>query len=531
MPFRKGTSENTILFFEGGHSHDGVSSALIDVDEYSIYDFIVGKIGSSTRQATQQRNFDNLKTVICNIVTTDILGPAGVRLAPNSVQSVHIQAGAVTANELSANIVLVNNVISSGNYSTGVSGWSINSNGTAEFDQTMIRGVLTADALFINNTNFWYANGTFSVGTANSLMTFNGSTLAVTGTVTATDGQIGGWLIEGDSLVTGGNFSGDMTLGKFPGSSGFAGMLVAGQGDGNGVYPQVNVSQGTVTLTRTDGTNVSQQTTYTSQGVVYDNHSAQKWEFVKANNLLYAVVDGVAYCLQQCGNNTNPPTTDGNIGTDAPGGTTTTTTVAPTTLNPNYPNASFCTNGSCVQLNGSQVGYNDCASLTVFAGSNYNNITDYTCSQGTMPACPNCGGTTTTTTTTTTASPCGAPVYDYFSNDGGNGWTKSGGVYNLGQNHGGASCGVNEVTTWQNYTKANCNAYALFIYCQPAAGPTTEAPTSPPATTTAAPTSPPATSPPETTAPPTTSFPEINCAACGGGPGVCITIKGEAGCV
>ena len=101
----------------------------------------------------------------------------------------------------------------------------------------------------------------------------------------------------------------------------------------------------------------------------------------------------------------------------------------------------------------------------------------------------------------------------------------------MGQNHGGASCGVDEVTVWQNYTKANCNAYALFIYCQPTAGAVTEAPTSPPATTTAAPTSPPATSPPETTAPPTTSFPEINCAACGGGPGVCITIKGEAGCV
>ena len=111
MPFSKGVSENSILFFQGGHKHDGVSSSLIDVTKYSIYDFIVGKTGDSARQSAQQRNYDSLKGVISSIITTDILGPSGVRLGPNSVQSVNISAGAVTASELAANIVLVNNII------------------------------------------------------------------------------------------------------------------------------------------------------------------------------------------------------------------------------------------------------------------------------------------------------------------------------------------------------------------------------------------------------------------------------------
>ena len=36
MSFKKGTSENSIIFFQGGHSHDGVSSALIDTNKYTI---------------------------------------------------------------------------------------------------------------------------------------------------------------------------------------------------------------------------------------------------------------------------------------------------------------------------------------------------------------------------------------------------------------------------------------------------------------------------------------------------------------
>jgi len=220
MAFRSSSaiSENSIVFFEGGHDHDGVSSSLIDTEQYSIYDFIVGKTGSNARQIRQQRNFDNLKTVVSNIVINDVLGPSGIRLLPNSVQSVHIAAGAITANELAANIVLVNNVISSNNYVPNTSGWVLYSNGTAEFGAASIRGTLTAGAVVINNNNYWYSNGVFRVGSNSEFMSFNGSDLSVTGDVTtgnltATGGVIAGWEISGDNLVNGANYAGGMSIG------------------------------------------------------------------------------------------------------------------------------------------------------------------------------------------------------------------------------------------------------------------------------------------------------------------------------
>ena len=230
MPFSKGTSENSILFFQGGHKHDGVSSSLIDVTKYSIYDFVVGKTGDSARQAIQQRNYDSLKGVISSIITTDILGPSGVRLGPNSVQSVNISAGAVTASELAANIVLVNNIISSSNFdgtvaangaitSQGTSGWAITSAGSAVFSNTAIRGTLTAGALYINAYNQWYANGSIYVGNPEfnqpGFAYSSALGMSVYGKITATSGRIGDFDIQDGTLITGG-FLGWISLGPTP---------------------------------------------------------------------------------------------------------------------------------------------------------------------------------------------------------------------------------------------------------------------------------------------------------------------------
>jgi len=239
------TSENSIIFFQGGHNHDGDASSLIKTDKYSIYDFNIGFTGtiSSARRNRQEANFQSFKAVIANIVSSDVLGPAGIRLLPNSIQSVHISAGAVTATELSANIVLINNVIRSSNFdgtiaangiitSDGTAGWAITYAGDATFDATSIRGTLTAGALFINNNNYWYSNGIFRVGSNSEFMSFNGSDLSVTGDVTtgnlqATGGKIAGFDIgyanSPDSMHTGGNFLGTMDMGKlFPYGSGLA---------------------------------------------------------------------------------------------------------------------------------------------------------------------------------------------------------------------------------------------------------------------------------------------------------------------
>ena len=230
MPYSRGVSEGSILFYNGGHNHNGTSSALIATEAYSIYDFIVGFAGSNERQIKQQTNFNNLKTVISNVIKTDVLGPSGIRLLPNSIQSIHISAGSITADELSANLVLVNNIISSSNFNgtvaangvitgQGSSGWAITSSGDAVFSNTAIRGTLTAGAVYINAYNQWYANGTIYVG--NPQFQQPGFSydpalgMSVRGSITATSGKIGDFDITNGSLITAG-FLGWIALGPIP---------------------------------------------------------------------------------------------------------------------------------------------------------------------------------------------------------------------------------------------------------------------------------------------------------------------------
>jgi long-chain acyl-CoA synthetase len=132
-----GTSESSIIFFNGGHNHNGVSSALIDVSKYSLYDFTTDFLGTSARQEGPQAvNYGKFKQVISRIVKEDVLTIAGIKLLPNEVKAENITAGAITADKLSANIVLINNVIRSNNFdgtvlangtitSYGTTGWAI----------------------------------------------------------------------------------------------------------------------------------------------------------------------------------------------------------------------------------------------------------------------------------------------------------------------------------------------------------------------------------------------------------------------
>jgi hypothetical protein len=108
------------------------------------------------------------------------------------------------------------------------SGWLLSSAGNAIFNNVAVRGEINAtggtfagyvsagnlklgtdvnstnDGIYINTNNYWYDSGTFSIGNGTSGVTWNGTTLAVTGTVTATLGTIGGWTI-GSTTLTGTN--------------------------------------------------------------------------------------------------------------------------------------------------------------------------------------------------------------------------------------------------------------------------------------------------------------------------------------
>ena len=201
-----GTSESSIVFFNGGHNHNGISSSLIDVAKYSIYDFTTDFLGTDNRQQSQSFNYGKFKEVIARIVKEDVLTTAGIQLLPNQVKAANITAGAITADKLSANIVLVNNYITSANFdgtiaangavtSAGTTGWAITSYGDAVFDTTFIRGSLVASSVLtpgvdilsngtlIANTFALYGNGAIVTSSGNFSVDAGGNLYAESATL------------------------------------------------------------------------------------------------------------------------------------------------------------------------------------------------------------------------------------------------------------------------------------------------------------------------------------------------------------
>jgi hypothetical protein len=278
MAYSRGVSEGSILFYSGGHNHNGTSSALIATEAYSIYDFIVGFAGSNERQIKQQNNFNNLKTVISNVIKTDVLGPSGIRLSPNSIETIHIVTGAITAEELSANLVLVNNVIRSNNFDgtieangvisgQGSLGWAITSAGNAVFSNTSIRGTITADSLTTPGVNISNAgnltannfalysngqiqNGNFSVSAA-GVLSATGATIS--GTVTASSVSTPGIAISNTGAISSTNFNvtagGNITAtgANISGTINASGGTFSGSITANGTISGGTISGATIT--------------------------------------------------------------------------------------------------------------------------------------------------------------------------------------------------------------------------------------------------------------------------------------------
>lgn len=323
MPSASGIPESSIVFFVGGHNHDGDSSDLIKTDRYSIYDWNIGvTAGSGQRGQRQNENAASFRLLIDSIVKETTLGPSGIRLTPNSITGIHIASNSITANELSANIVLVNNIIRSSNFdgdiaangsitSLGTTGWAISGDGTAVFDVSYIRGQIVADSIYINSFNYWASNGVFNVGTENNYLSYNGTNLELSGGVTATFGQIAGWVIVGDNLETGGNFAGSMQLGEFAGTNGAAGVFIEGAADGNNEYGIAELTGDYLSLANTDTGN---ELNAYSSGIQYTgthNNSNSvgnySYSFYYNGTNVYARLYNVAnnsyfdVCLTNCG--------------------------------------------------------------------------------------------------------------------------------------------------------------------------------------------------------------------------------------
>lgn len=219
------------ITFKGvqGHKHDGILSTLIDTSKYSMFDFIATENAKDANRAARQQNNKNvLKTFIISTIEGRVLNPEGIRIQANAISAREIIAGTITADELSSNIVLVDNVIRSKNFinnTTTHTGWAIYSNGTGIFNNIQIRGnLVTGNGNFNNPDTPLYSsiNGNFSLGnkfvwtaSSNSLainagsltlgsnLSWNGSILTISGNVNLTGNTNLGTFDNGDPITDG----------------------------------------------------------------------------------------------------------------------------------------------------------------------------------------------------------------------------------------------------------------------------------------------------------------------------------------
>lgn len=155
----------------------------------------------SVSTAKLQANAVTANEIAANAVTTaklDALAVTAAKIAANTITAGKLAAGTVTANEITATFALrATQVVQSTSYVAGTSGWSINADGTAEFNNVTVRGTLVAPYIDAQQ-----ANGV--VGTAGTFETTAGSSLlglsspAVNGTFE--DSTTTGWTGGGATL-------------------------------------------------------------------------------------------------------------------------------------------------------------------------------------------------------------------------------------------------------------------------------------------------------------------------------------------
>jgi hypothetical protein len=325
-------NENTIFFYPGraGHSHNGTNSSFIDTSAYSLFDFAWStSMGTPDRRITQGRNYTSFQNYIINIVNSAILEPAGIVLQEKLINASHIISGSITGDEIAANtitadnllanFVLVDNIIASGNWdgeydptSKGISnvgtvGWAITSNGDAVFGTQVLRGALIADSVYINDFNQWTSAGDFIVGsntTGNGIF-FDSATgnFDITGHVYALGGQIAGWLVDGNNLLAGGGFDGEMVIGPGYGpptglSNTASGAMFVSASFNASYTSEVNYNGYLTTWALRNRTtnSIDAQLDIDAQGVSYQ-YGNERFEFRVFDGNAYIVIDGTQYPL------------------------------------------------------------------------------------------------------------------------------------------------------------------------------------------------------------------------------------------
>lgn len=153
------TPETSVVFRRvGGHSHNGLTSSLIDTTKYSLFDFspVLNGTSNTPRRQFQDNNRQVIKKFIVDTIEERVLNPQGIEIQANVITARNIVSNTITADELSANLVLVNNIIRSNTFNgtfyangtiatSGTTGWAISNGGSAVFNDATIRGQIVSN--------------------------------------------------------------------------------------------------------------------------------------------------------------------------------------------------------------------------------------------------------------------------------------------------------------------------------------------------------------------------------------------------
>lgn len=347
---------------------------------------------------------------------------------------------------------------------------------------------------FANQDTAFYVAKNLNTGQANfslgSKLQWDGTSLKVVGLIEASGGQIGGWNIEANTgrLIS----ATDNQMILSPSENGGAGAIKAAGiliGNGDIVSESVNItSQQEAIYYSGAWTSIpGKSAPGYSFAFVYDaSGSGQLWAYIYGANGLEK-----QYCITQCGTATSSTSsTSTTTTTSNPNNTTTTNPGDNTGTTSTTTTPSPCASPSCAPGAPEAAGWVFQEYVYTIDCGGYGFAKRYTkagCEFDVKCCDPDYNPFSTTSSSSTSSAPVNcttAPSYSANSADGGNGWTKSGGLVTRSQNYGGAGCSDCYGSQWQLYTKAGCSDYDLFVGCT-FVGCATEAPTT--TTTTAAP--------------------------------------------
>jgi hypothetical protein len=249
----------------------------------------------------------------------------------SSLTATKITAGTIGSHEIilkqqgvQSNVAMPANmaVIRSSNYNgsfdsntsiwtSGTSGWIISGDGRAEFSTANIRGTIKAGSVYIDTNNRWKSSefgdtitdAIFKVGNSTNYMYYNGvNALEVKGKITATTGKIAGWDIDGNNLVSGAGYNGDMVIGpgagpasEYPGAGTTGAVTISAGTSAAGRISLATFSGYGATIER-DGQGPYLATRYQFDGVKYQ-YSEDKFEFRIIGSTPYIVINGTQFPL------------------------------------------------------------------------------------------------------------------------------------------------------------------------------------------------------------------------------------------